>query len=95
VTATPNGVSLLSVRNTSDLSQYKIIIRTTDQEVITAVHWINENRIGFTIKNLRVEFNGNLDEIAADRDGSNVVHLISGNWSISARIPAARSRPTR
>ncbi|MYM32598.1 prolyl oligopeptidase family serine peptidase [Duganella sp. CY15W] len=81
VTATPNGVSLLSVRNTSDLSQYKIIIRTTDQEVITAVHWINENRIGFTIKNLRVEFDGNLDEIAADRDGSNVVHLISGNWT--------------
>jgi len=75
-----DGVTVLAVRDTSDLSRYKVILKTTDQEHITAVHWINENRIGFTIKNLRIEFLGNQDEMAADRDGANLTHLISGNW---------------
>jgi hypothetical protein len=56
-------------------------------ETITAVHWINEKRIGITVKNLRVEFDGNLDELAVDVDGSNITRLISGNWE-------HRSNPT-
>ncbi|MYM65353.1 prolyl oligopeptidase family serine peptidase [Pseudoduganella sp. FT55W] len=80
VTALPDSQTALAVRDTRDLSKFKVIIKTSENEVITAVHWINENRIGFTIKNLRIEFEGNLDEMAADRDGSNLTHLISGNW---------------
>jgi dipeptidyl aminopeptidase/acylaminoacyl peptidase len=80
VTALPKGESALLVRDTSDLSKFKVVVKTSNMEVIAAVHWINENRIGFTFKNLRVEFDGNLDEMAADRDGGNLTHLISGNW---------------
>jgi dienelactone hydrolase len=80
VNALPGGVGVLAVRDTSDPGKVNVIIKTTDLETITAVHWINENRIGFTIKNLRIEFEGNLDEMAADRDGANLAHLISGNW---------------
>nr|WP_229260084.1 prolyl oligopeptidase family serine peptidase [Duganella aquatilis] len=80
VSILPGGVSVLTVHDTSDVAKFKPIIRTSSEEVILAVHWINENRIGFTIKNRRIEFNGNLDEMAADRDGGNLTHLITGNW---------------
>ncbi|MYM26364.1 prolyl oligopeptidase family serine peptidase [Duganella sp. FT135W] len=80
VTALPEGKTVLVVRDTRDLAKFKLIMKTSTQEVLTAVHWVNENRIGFTIKNLRLEFEGNLDEMAADRDGANLTHLISGNW---------------
>jgi dipeptidyl aminopeptidase/acylaminoacyl peptidase len=79
VNAMPGGASVLAVRDTSDPSKFNVIANTTEDEVITAVHWINENRIGFTVKNLRKEFDGNLDEMAADRNGANLLHLISGN----------------
>jgi len=42
------------------------------------VRWINENRLGFTLKNYRDESDPTLDEFAIDRDGGNVVLLISG-----------------
>jgi dienelactone hydrolase len=80
VNALPDGAAALVVRDTSDLGKLSVIMKATDQEAFTAVHWINENRIGFTIKNLRIEFEGNLDELAADRNGANLAHLISGNW---------------
>lgn len=80
LSALPGGTTALAVRDTSDPSKLSVITQTSDEELITAIHWINEKRIGFTLKNLRVEFDGNLDEMAADRDGSNLVHLISGNW---------------
>ena len=80
VAALPKGESALVVRDTSDPSKFKVVAKASELEVIAAVHWINENRIGFTFKNLRIEFEGNLDEMAADRDGSNLTHLISGNW---------------
>jgi dienelactone hydrolase len=86
VTALPGGVGVLVVRDTADLSKLNVIIKTSGLEVITAVHWINENRIGFTIKNLRIEFEGNLDELAADRDGANRTHLISGNWEHQSEV---------
>nr|WP_229265402.1 alpha/beta fold hydrolase [Duganella sp. 1224] len=81
VTTLPGGVSVLSVHDTADVARATNIIRTSSEEVIYAVHWINEKRIGFTVKNRRIEFDGNLDELAADRDGSNVAHLITGNWN--------------
>jgi dipeptidyl aminopeptidase/acylaminoacyl peptidase len=48
---------------------------------ITAVHWINNERLGFTVKDMRTEFEGNLDEFATNRDGTMLTHLISGNWN--------------
>lgn len=81
VGSTPAGTDVLMVRSTSDPGKISAIASTTENETITAVHWINENRIGFTVKNLRLEFLGNLDEMAADADGGNRVHLISGNWA--------------
>jgi len=80
VNAMPGGASALAVRDTGNPSKFSVIANTSEDEVITAVHWINENRIGFTIKNLRKEFEGNLDEMAADRNGANLLHLISGSW---------------
>jgi len=77
----PDGGQALAVRDTADLKKLTVVAGTSsDGDEITAVHWINENRIGFTIKNSRIEFEGNLDEYATDRDGSNLTHLISGNW---------------
>jgi len=85
VNALPNGEAALAVRDSSDPQKVSVVIRSTANERITAVHWINENRIGFTVKNLRVEFDGNYDEMAADRDGANLAHLISGNWQHQAQ----------
>ena len=78
----PDGGQALAVRDTADLKKLTVAAGTTvDGDEIVAVHWINENRIGFTIKNSRIEFEGNWDEYAADRDGSNLTHLISGSWN--------------
>lgn len=76
-----DGKQLVVVRDTRDLDKYTVPGGTDSEHAfITSVHWINENRIGFTVKDRRVEFEGNLDEFAADRDGNNLTHLISGNW---------------
>jgi dienelactone hydrolase len=88
----PGGVGVLAVRDTSDVNKVNVIIKTSDQETITAVHWINENRIGFTIQNLRIEFLGNLDEMAADRDGGKLMHLISGNWGHQREVTGSAIR---
>ncbi|MYN17746.1 prolyl oligopeptidase family serine peptidase [Rugamonas sp. FT107W] len=80
VTMLPGGLSALVVHDTADLGKFKVIIKTSVNEVITSVHWVNEQRIGFTVKNLRIEFEGNQEELAADVDGGNLVHLITGNW---------------
>lgn len=81
VLAMPQGASMLTVRDTSDLTKAKGIFKTSELETIVDVHWINEKRLGITVKNLRIEFLGNLDEIAVDSDGGNMTHLISGNWT--------------
>lgn len=80
-TMLPGGIQALVVRDTTDLSKLTLLARSTaDRAVITSVHWINENRVGFTVRNLDNEFEGNLDEFAIDRSGENRVHLIAGNW---------------
>jgi dienelactone hydrolase len=80
-TNTSDGKQLLAILDTSDLKKVTVVASdSTEEAKITAVHWINENRIGFTVKNMRREFEGNWDEFAADRDGSNLRHLISGSW---------------
>jgi dipeptidyl aminopeptidase/acylaminoacyl peptidase len=86
VSALPGSASAVVVRDTSNPDKFSVIAKTTDEQVITSVHWISEKRIGFTFKNLRIEFEGNLDEMAADRDGSNLTHLISGNWNHQSEV---------
>ncbi|HZV66060.1 MAG TPA: alpha/beta fold hydrolase [Telluria sp.] len=92
VTLSPKGHYVAIVTNRSDRKQLLAILDTSDLKKVTvaavgsedtkigAVHWINENRIGFTVKDMHREFENNWDEFAADRDGANLRHLISGNW---------------
>jgi len=75
-----NGRQALAVRDTADLKKLTVPVTADSNAKIIAVHWINENRIGFTFKNYRTESESNLDEFAVDRDGSNLIRLISGNW---------------
>jgi dienelactone hydrolase len=80
----PDGGAAVAVRDTTDPSKLHVVAKSSANEKIAAIHWINENRIGFTFKDTRLEFIGNYDEMASDRDGSNMVHLISGNWQHQA-----------
>jgi acetyl esterase/lipase len=69
------------VRSTRNFDDATVTAQSRGEDApITAIHWVNENRLTFTVKDMRVEFEGNLDEFAADRDGGNLQHLISGNW---------------
>jgi dienelactone hydrolase len=78
---TAEGKQVIGIRDTRDPEKYTVPAKSdTDNAVIESIHWINENRLGFTVKDRRVDFIGNVDEFAADRDGSNTTHLISGNW---------------
>ena len=76
---TSDGGQALVVRDTADLTKMTVAA-TFDTARIHEVRWINEKRLGFTVKNPNLDFIGNLDEFAVDRDGSNIVHLISGSW---------------
>lgn len=76
-----DGSQVLMIRQTADPTKGTVVARTpTDKALIVAIHWINEKRIGFTVKNLLEEFKGNRDEFAIDRDGENRMHLIAGSW---------------
>lgn len=78
----PDGSQALVVRETADLSKYTVVSRVDPTMVgISAIHWINENRVGYTLKNLHLGARTNLDEFAIDRDGKNQRHLINGNWA--------------
>jgi dipeptidyl aminopeptidase/acylaminoacyl peptidase len=74
-----DGKQVLAVRDTADLTKVTVAA-TFETSRIADVRWINEDRIGFTLKNPKLDFIGNLDEFAVDRDGKNLVHLISGSW---------------
>ncbi|MYM36430.1 prolyl oligopeptidase family serine peptidase [Duganella sp. FT94W] len=76
-----DGGSLLAVRSTEDNSKFEGIFKASADQMINDIHWINEKRLGITLKNLLIEFRGNLEEIAIDRDGSELTHLITGNWA--------------
>ncbi|WP_332854690.1 alpha/beta hydrolase family protein [Duganella sp. S19_KUP01_CR8] len=95
VMALPGGTAGLVVHDTADLSKFKVVIKTSIDETITAVHWINEKRIGFTVKNLRTEFEGNQEEMAADSDGANLVHLISGSWDHQQEVTGSSIKTHR
>jgi dienelactone hydrolase len=76
----PDGKQVLAVRDTTDLKKVTVAA-SFDSARVVRVHWINDNRIGFTLKNAKLDFIGNLDEFAVDRDGENIIHLIAGSWN--------------
>ena len=77
----PDGTQALVVRDTADLSKFTVVTRVDPARVIiAAIHWINEDRIGYTLKNMALSTQTNLDEFASDRDGKDQKHLINGNW---------------
>lgn len=72
---------MIAVRDTRNLSVVTVpAVSQGEDAPITALHWINEDRLGFTVKDMRTEFIGNWEEFAVNRDGSLMTHLISGNW---------------
>lgn len=76
-----DGRQAVGIRATADLTKLTVAgAAVLEYARITSIHWINEGRIGFTVKDMRIQFEGNLDEFAADRNGGNLTHLISGNW---------------
>jgi dipeptidyl aminopeptidase/acylaminoacyl peptidase len=74
-----SGQQALVVRETGDLKKVTTIT-TFESARLQGVEWVNDNRLTFTMKNPRIEFEGNYDQLAVDRDGANLTHLISGNW---------------
>ena len=77
-----DGTQALVVRDTADPSNYTVLSRVDPTMVsIYAIHWVNENRLGYTLKNMHLGARTNLDEFAIDRDGKNQRHLINGNWA--------------
>jgi dienelactone hydrolase len=74
-----DGKQALVVRETADLKKVTTV-STFDSLRLSELEWINDNRLTLTLKNTQIEFEGNNDQVAVDRDGSNLTHLISGNW---------------
>jgi dienelactone hydrolase len=78
----PSGSRALVVRNTAKPTEATMVSQLDPTMAgYYAVHWVNEQRIGFTVKNLNLGSQTNLDEFAVDRDGANMKHLINGNWA--------------
>jgi len=75
----PGGGQILVVCDTLNLKNVSVAAATKDDDII-AIHWVNENRISFTVQSMGHEFESSLDEFATDRDGKNTSHLISGAW---------------
>ena len=75
---TVEGNQVLGVRDTSDLKKLTVIYGTNENKILSA-HWVNENRILFTVEKFRGT--GGVDTFAVDRDGTNMESLIYGNFS--------------
>jgi dipeptidyl aminopeptidase/acylaminoacyl peptidase len=91
VTLSPSGRYIALLNRLSDGKQALVVRETADLKKVTTVSvfdslrlhelaWVNDNRLTLTLKNTQIEFEGNDDQIAVDRDGANLTHLISGNW---------------
>jgi len=74
------GKQVLAVRDTSDLKKFTVPTGGGGNARIISMGWVNENRLHLAVKDQRLNFRGNVDEFAVDRDGSNRTHLITGNW---------------
>ncbi len=77
---TDDGQQVLAVRDTADLKKVTIAARYETARLAN-VSWINDERLVFTLKNPKLDFIGNYDHFAVDRDGSDLVRLIAGSWT--------------
>jgi dipeptidyl aminopeptidase/acylaminoacyl peptidase len=73
------GKQALVVRETADLKKVTTV-STFESARLGNVNWINDKRLIFTLKSDKREFEGNDDQFAVDRDGANLMQLISGDW---------------
>jgi dipeptidyl aminopeptidase/acylaminoacyl peptidase len=73
------GKQALVVRETADLTKVTTVT-TFESARLGGVDWVNDRRLTFTLKSEKLEFEGNYDQFAVDRDGTGLTHLISGNW---------------
>jgi dipeptidyl aminopeptidase/acylaminoacyl peptidase len=75
-----SGEQLITVRDTANLKDGSIITGAKEDKIYS-IHWVNENRLVFTVRSAESDVNGGgLELMAADRDGKNLIQLISGNW---------------
>ena len=86
--AMPDENYVLAIRDTADLKKVTIAANPKTG-LMEAIHWISENRIGFTIRDLRDPFDSNSSEFAVDRDGSNMTHLVSGRFDFTQETGGA------
>jgi dienelactone hydrolase len=78
----PSGQQALVIRDTAAPTNATVVGQADlAMAGFYDLHWVNDKRIAYTIKNLRMGARTNTDEFAVDRDGSNHKHLINGNWA--------------
>ncbi len=83
-----DGTLAIEVRETANPAKGSELARVDNVNVgIADIHWINEKRLGYTLKNLGKNSSTFLDEFAIDVDGSDRRHLISGNWNHDQEAP--------
>ncbi|WP_198117495.1 alpha/beta hydrolase family protein [Massilia rhizosphaerae] len=74
------GHQALVVRETADPTKVNTVA-TFESARLQDLEWVNDDRLTLTLKDVRIEFEGNYDQFAVDRDGTHLTHLISGNWN--------------
>lgn len=83
-----NGTQIIEVRETANTAKGAQLVMVDNVEVgIDAIHWVNEKRLGYTLKNLGKNSTTLHDEFAVNVDGSERRHLISGNWNHQQEAP--------
>lgn len=83
----PDGKQAIVVRDTANPQQAKLIAELDpDDLAVYGIHWINEKRLGYTIKNFRKGHVSYLDELAVDIDGTDQRYLINGDWRFGEAV---------
>lgn len=91
-----DGTQGIVVRDTGDPTSEKMLTRVDGVNVgVYGIHWVNEKRLGYTLKNLRKNSETFLDEFAIDVDGSERRHLISGDWNHHSQPPTGTTIVSR
>lgn len=80
VTTTKDGAQSIEFRETANLNKGDAVINTSAGDRILALDWVNENRLVFEIERERAEFVAGTDVVAINRDGSNPIQLMTGNF---------------
>jgi len=79
----PDGKQAIVVRDTVNPQKATMLAEFEANEVgVYDIHWINEKRLGYTVKNFYKRDRSFLDELAVDIDGENQRYLINGDWEV-------------